>query len=132
MTYSKYVSAPKKFLPVPLKEKRREWAKIMYAKYRNPEDWDRVRFSDEVYAGYSPEGHLWIARKRRKAMRYRWDNIQHRDPPPGKQRPWVYAWAAIGYNFKKKLIFYKVPTNSNGKLNHRVYIDQILEPHVRE
>ena len=57
MTYSKYVSALKEFLSKPLKEKRREWAKIMYAKYRNQEDWDRVRFSDEVHAGYSPEGH---------------------------------------------------------------------------
>ncbi|KAK3167920.1 hypothetical protein OEA41_004366 [Lepraria neglecta] len=56
ITYSKYVSALKEFLPEPLEEKRREWAKIMYAKYRNPEDWDRVRFSDEVHAGYSPKG----------------------------------------------------------------------------
>ena len=87
ITYSKYVSALKEFLTEPLKEKRREWAKIMYAKYRNPEDWDWIRFSDEVYAGYSPEGHLWIARKRGKAMRYRWDNIQYRDPPPRKAAP---------------------------------------------
>lgn len=39
---------------------------------------------------------------------------------------------AIGWNFKSKFVFYKVPTNSNGKISHRVYIDQVLEPHVKE
>ncbi|KAL2053609.1 hypothetical protein ABVK25_006262 [Lepraria finkii] len=91
LTYSKHLSALKEHLPEPLRQKRKKWAGDMYAKYPKPEDWERVRFSDEVHAGYGPEGHLWIARKRGKAMRYRWDNIQHRGPPSGKERPRVHT-----------------------------------------
>ena len=56
----------------------------MYAKYPKPEDWENMRFSDEIHAGYSPEGHLWIALKTGTAMR---DDIQHRDPSPQKSAP---------------------------------------------
>jgi hypothetical protein len=43
----------------------------------------------------------------------------------------LHAWAAVGYNFKSKLIFYDAG-NSNGKMNHRTYRDQILEPIVKD
>ena len=68
-------------------QQREKWAGDMYAKYPKPEDWENIRFSDEVHAGYSPEGHLWIVRKRGKVMRYRRDNIQYRDPPPQRAPP---------------------------------------------
>ena len=82
---SKYLSALKEHLPERLMQKREKWVRDMYAEHPKPEDWKNIRFSDEVYAGYSPEGHLWIARKRGTAMRYRRDNIQHQDPPPAKE-----------------------------------------------
>ena len=65
-------------------------------------------------------------------MRYRYNNIQYRDIPPEKDRPRVYIWAAIGYNFKEpKLVFYKVPGNSNGAITYRIYYDDILEGPVK-
>ena len=37
----------------------------------------------------------------------------------------------MGWNFKSQLIFYEVPSNSNGKMSQRVYIDFILEPVIK-
>ena len=36
----------------------------------------------------------------RKAMRYRLNNIQHRDPPLEKLQHRVHDWAVVDYNFK--------------------------------
>ena len=55
LTYGKHFSALKERLPEPLRQKREKWAGDMYAKYPKP-DWENIRFSDEVHAGYSPEG----------------------------------------------------------------------------
>ena len=87
LTYSKYLLALKEHLRERLMQKREKWAGDMHAKYPKPKDWENIRFSDEVYAGYTPQGHLWIARKRGTAMRYRRDNIQYRNPPPLKRAP---------------------------------------------
>ena len=110
-------------------ERRVEYASVMKARYPKSEDWHRVRFSDEVHFGHGPEGQLWIIRQ--PGTRYRWDCIQHRDPPPEKTRKQMHCWAAVGFNFKSDIIFYDVPGNSNGKMTHQVYIDSILEPVVK-
>jgi hypothetical protein len=41
------------------------------------------------------------------------------------------VWAAVGYDFKSEIVFYEVPSNTNGKITLKVYRDQILEPHVK-
>lgn len=51
----------------------------MLRRHPDPEDWDRVRFSDEVHFGYGPEGQLHIIRQ--PGTRYRQDCIQHAGPP---------------------------------------------------
>ena len=84
-----------------------------------------------MHAGYGPEGQMWIIRKHDNSMRYRPDNIQQKDSPPEKNRPRVHCWTAFGHNFKSRLIFYKVPGNTNGKLTHKAYIEQILEIEVK-
>lgn len=47
-----------------------------------------------------------------------------------EKKPKLHWWAAVGYDFKSDITFYSTPGNDNGKLSHRVYIDQILEPIV--
>jgi len=37
------------------------------------------------------------------------------------------VWAAVGYNFKSKLYFYKVSMNINGKMSMQIYRDEILK-----
>jgi len=39
----------------------------------------------------------------------------------------VHVWAAVGYNFKLKLVFYTVSTNDNSKMFGQAYVDSILE-----
>ena len=43
-----------------------------------------------------------------------------------------YIWAVCGYDFKSELIFYEVPTNTNGKMSQQVYLDCILNGLVKE
>ncbi len=129
LNYHKCLACVKGWLAEPSAERRVEWATVMLSKYPKKEDWFRVRFSDEVHFGYGPEGQLHIIRQ--PGTRYRWDCIQHRDPPPEKDRKRLHCWAAVGYNFKSDIYFYEVPGNSNGKMTHKVYIDSILDPVVK-
>jgi hypothetical protein len=101
----------------------------MLERYPEPDDWKRVRFSDEVHFGYGPQHRLYIIRK--PGERYCPDCIQEHDTPREKDRKRFHCWAAVGWNFKSELTFYEVPGNSNGKMSQRAYIDQILEPVVK-
>ena len=84
LNYHKCLACVKGWLADPSMERRIDFSTIMLAKYPNSEDWYRVRFSDEIHFGYGPEGQLQIIRQ--PGMRYRWDCIQHRDPPSKKDR----------------------------------------------
>ena len=91
----------------------------MLARYPNPEDWDRVRFSDEVHFGWGPQHHLRIIRK--PGQRYCVDCIQHSDMPKSKDEKRFHCWAAMGYDFKSDLTFYEVPGNTNGNVTTGVH-----------
>ena len=41
-------------------QRRLEYDRVMLQKYPNPEDWHRVRFSDEVHFRYDPEARLRV------------------------------------------------------------------------
>lgn len=91
-----------------------------------PEDWHDVRFSDEVHWRVGPQGKLRIVRKPGK--RYCGDCIQEQlNRDDEKMFESAHTWAAVGYNFKDNLGFYKVPGNKDGKLSLKVYRDQIPE-----
>lgn len=131
LNYRKCVACKKFWVNERLKEKRRDWADYMLKKYPDPEDWKRVRFSDECHFGYGQIGKLRIIRKPKE--RYCPECIQENDPkgqPSEKDQKRFHVWAAIGWNFKSDLVFYDVPGNSNGKISLQVYHDEILEPVV--
>lgn len=97
----------------------------MLAKYPLPEDWRKVRFSDEVHFGYGPEA---VPR----VLRRPWekdcpDCVTERREPSVKQMKKVHAWGAIGYDFKSELIFYDNPSNGNGKMSQDLYLTIILK-----
>ncbi len=56
LDYNKYLACVKGWLPDRAKDRRVEWAPVMLDRYPQPEDWYRVRFSDELHFGYAPEG----------------------------------------------------------------------------
>lgn len=130
LNYHKCLACLKGWLDDQMMEKRVEYAEIMLRRYPLATQWKHIRFSDEVHFGYGPEGQLRIIRK--PGTRYRRDCIQHRDQPKQKDEHRIYAWAAVGWNFKSDLYFYKVPSNSNGKMSMDVYIKDILEGPVKE
>ena len=84
LDYNKYLACVKGWLPDRAKEQRVEWATVMFNRYSQPEDWYRVRFSDEVHFGYGLEGQLRIIRK--PGTRKRPDCIQHRPPLPKEDK----------------------------------------------
>ncbi|KAN0101622.1 MBOAT, membrane-bound O-acyltransferase family domain containing protein [Hyaloscypha variabilis] len=138
------VACRKTFLSPAAKRACVKWAKDMLAKYPEPKDWYHVRFSDEVHFAFGPQGRIYILRRHgerdcpdciqeqeKKTRKIRTSNS---NPDGGEELDLsykLYAWAAIGYNFKSKLYFYDAG-NSNGKMRHRTYRDQILEPIVKE
>ena len=113
-----------------LAAKRVEFAKLMLAKYPSPEHWKHVRFSDEVHFAFGPIGRIYVIRK--PGERYYADCIQHAQEPQPKDKDRVYAWAAVGYNFKSELHYYEIPSNTNRKMTAKYYrdiiLDQIVQP----
>ena len=85
----------------------------MLAKYPTPQYWRKVRFSDKVHFGYDSQGRVWVTRK--LGERFCPNYIQHKDLPKSKNTNRVYAWGAIGYDYKSKLYQYNTDT-SNGKI----------------
>lgn len=127
MDYHKCVACQRGWASKDLAERRLAFAEYILKKYPNPEDWQRVRFSDEVHFGLGPQGKLMIIRK--KGQRKCHNCIQEETEPREVDKKKLHAWAAVGYNFKSDLAFYEIPTNTNGKMTQNKYIE-ILEEHV--
>ena len=154
--YHKCIACTKQWLSDNIRLERRIFARdyIGYSVF----DWKKVRWSDEIHFGLGPEKKLRIIR--RPGERFCWSCIQERGPPPEKKRKKndkgkgkgkqqssegleatdsdddddeirIHAWAAVGWNFKTPLIWYTT-NNKNGKMSQKVYIESILEPHVKE
>jgi hypothetical protein len=67
----------------------------------------------------------------RKGQQYCQGCIQETREPTKANQKKLHTWAAVSFNFKSDLIFYDVPTNNNGKMTSIVYINEILEKHVK-
>ncbi|KAF1809579.1 hypothetical protein P152DRAFT_461262 [Eremomyces bilateralis CBS 781.70] len=128
LDYHKCIACRKAWVSKQLATKRVAYAKKMLAKYPTPEHWKHVRFSDEVHFGLGPQGKTLIIRKR--GQRYCSKCIQRVDDPDEEDKKKVHAWAAVGYNFKGPLVFYEIPSNTNGKMTQECYLNDILKPVV--
>ena len=61
--YRKYIACKKGWVNERTARNRKVWAEVMKERYRRPENWHRVRFSDEVHFGYGLQSKLRIIRK---------------------------------------------------------------------
>ncbi|KAI5459223.1 hypothetical protein BGZ63DRAFT_390521 [Mariannaea sp. PMI_226] len=59
-------------------------------------------------------------------------NLQQRADTSKEEEQKLYCWAAIGYDFKSPLVWYKTPTNSDGKMIQKACLKKILEPFVKK
>ena len=128
--YRKCLACTKTYVPKDLMIAQKDWAWNKRNTY-SLNDWKRVRFSDEVHFGRGPQRRLRIIRK--PGERTCQDCIQEQHDPEEKDKKQkrYHCWAAVGWNFKSELIFYEVPSNSNGKMSQKVYIDFIQESVVK-
>jgi hypothetical protein len=123
--YHKCIACQKPYLTARSIAQRREFLALRRSWTLN--QWRRVRFSDECHFGRGPRRKLHIIR--RAGERYHPDCIQRtfneKTAKYKNEKRW-HVWAAIGYNFKSKLVFYETDS-SNGKMTGRVYIDKVLQ-----
>jgi hypothetical protein len=108
---------------------RVDFSKIMLDRYPDEDDWKQVRFSDEVHFGYAQgiDTPYVLCKPGQKTCTH---CIQQDVPPDDKTQDKVHAWAAVGYDFKSPMVFYDAG-NSNGKMTHNCYVNQILDPIVK-
>ncbi|KAH0829898.1 hsp7-like protein [Fonsecaea monophora] len=122
--YYKCIACQKPFLTAKSIKERREYLAIRRHWPRSR--WRHIRFSDECHFGRGPQRKLRIIR--RPGERYHRDCIQktpnEKTAKHKNEKRW-HIWAAVGYNFKSRLIFYET-SSSNGKMTSVVYIDQVL------
>ncbi|KAK5131627.1 hypothetical protein LTR04_004904, partial [Oleoguttula sp. CCFEE 6159] len=123
------VACPRSWVSPHHGQKRFQFAQLCLSIRPSWEDWKHVRFSSAVHFGLAPEGNLKIIR--RPGERCCVDCIQGQKASYAKRLRRFHCWVMVGWNYKSILVFYKVPGNSNGKLSQKVYIEQILEPHVK-
>jgi hypothetical protein len=128
LDYHKCIACSKAWVNQKLGQKRKYWAETMLQRYPEPDDWKRVRFSDETHFSLGPQGRLMVIR--RPGERYCADCIQTNPPQKETDKEKVHAWAAVGYDFKSPLTVYNIATNTNGKMTQKDHIQQILEPIV--
>ncbi|KAF1817553.1 hypothetical protein P152DRAFT_386531, partial [Eremomyces bilateralis CBS 781.70] len=127
--YHKCVACRKTWISRDLEKKRVQWCQRMLHDYPTVPDWQRVRSSDEVHFSLGPQGKLLIIRHR--GERYCRKCIQEVGEQFDTDMRRVHGWGAAGNDFKSELVTYDVPSNSNGKMTQRVYVDAILEPHIK-
>lgn len=102
----------------------------MLKRYLNPKDCIHVHFSDEVHFDYSIGFN--IAYVIRKSNERECPSCMSQDvPPDDKTNNKAHSWAAVGCDFKSPMVFYD-DDNDNGKMTHKCYVEQILEPVVRQ
>lgn len=136
-----YIAATKEEIDKALASQRVEFIR---EKLDNPFNINlkKTRFSDKLYIGYRyKENRHYILRKRGRKQRYYKDCLRQKEQRTkinkkkkdnnnldreNKEGKIVYLQYCISYNFKSKLYQYKVPTNSNRKINSKVYIERVL------
>lgn len=106
--YRKCLARTKTYVPKDLMIARKDWAWNKRNTY-SLNDWKRVRFSDEVHFGRGPQRRLRIIRKPGERTCQDCIQEQHEPEEKDKKQKRYHCWAAVGWNFKSKLIFYEVP-----------------------
>ena len=123
--YRRCISCRKGWITATIAAKRVQFAEEMLSKYPNPEDWDRVRFSDEVHLGFGPQGRIYVTRKPGEV--YCADCVQHSQEVSRKDENKVHAWSWCSFGEKGRLRFYNTGTNSNGAITINTYLEILRE-----
>jgi DDE superfamily endonuclease len=123
-----------KLLPKSVAEAKSDWSTQQLKERPYSRHWRNVYFCDEFHFGIGTQITKRIKRKRGRKYRDNPMNV-HRKKVTSKDTkakareegsiPMIHVFVVIGYNYRK-MIPYKIPSNKNGKMTEKVYIDQIL------
>ena len=117
----KHIAAVRMTLPTSVEKERMKFAQKMLDEIGNePENWKKIRFSDEIHAEFAPEEPRWIIRK--PNTRLRSDNIQRVDQIPDKDRPRKHAWWCVKWDYKSSFYFYTISSNKTSKMTNTKYV----------
>ena len=124
----KYVACVKQYVPPDRREERCRHCKRMLEQF-DQQDFLKFWYSDEAHFGWKQRsmGRQYISRQ--PGERYEPWNIREAPAPEEVDDEKVHIWGCIGLGFQSQLVRYR-PNNKNGKMSQRVYLEQILEPHV--
>lgn len=114
------------------REKRVEYAERMLETYPHPQNWHFVWFSGELHFGFGMDGKMRLMpRVGEKYCEGCKDHPAATGWPRDVKR--IHAWAALGHDFKTKLIFYDESTSPNhsGVITMQDYCDKVLDPWVK-
>lgn len=128
--YGKYVAEVKQYTPANICTLRCSYCRKMLEEY-DQSDFLTFRYSDESHFSNKQKavGRRYISRKR--GQRYEPRNLREDPAPEEPTDEKVHCWACIGYGFKSPLVRYRAG-NQNGKMTQKVYLEEILQPHVGE
>jgi hypothetical protein len=132
MHYHKCLECTKGWVSPSTAEDRLRFAREKLYQYPNPENWIHIRFSTETHFGWGSQKQLRMIQQR-PGVKHCSDCLDDELKPKSayKNPKRFHYWAAVGYNFKSDIIFYEVPSATvNGRLSHKEYLNQILEPTV--
>ena len=113
------------------RDQRIDFATEMKAQIRG-QMYRKIRYSDETHVGPRPARQAKIPRQSGEHWRLHPRKVQEQRQPTTEEEKHenLHLWACIGWEFKSKLYRYKVPTNVNGKLTAKIYVE-ILEAMVK-
>ena len=111
--------------------KRVNWVEEALFLRSNSENWNNVRFSDEMHTDFDAQKRVYVIRKSDTDTCA--SCIQHVASKLKNERDQKrkHVWVAVNYNFKSDLMFYDVSDNSNGKMSLNVYKNKILKSIVK-
>jgi hypothetical protein len=129
LNFRHYKTCKKSWVNTSTAKHRKDWFKVMLDQYPDSDDWKDIRFSDEIHFGYATGFDTPYVLCKPGCQNCP-DCIAQDIPPNDQNSKKVHAWATVGYNFKSNIVFYDAG-NTNGKMTHKCYRDQILEPIIR-
>jgi hypothetical protein len=119
----------KRWISNAIKTQRMDVARRLILERPASEHWRDVCFTGTWHLRLQPNGKL--SRLPKSGERLCWKCVPDVNRLPEKDVWRIHCWAMVGYGFKSAIVFYEGPTMPTGDMNQKVYIEQILEPHVK-
>ena len=130
LDYYRCVFCNRYYMNAELTRERVEYCHATLAQRPLPENWEPVRFCEEVHATWGPNGESRVFRRPGERVCRDCIKVQGQEGPEKRR---VHGWAAAGLNFKTKFTMYDQLDQGNYicKMGVKTYTNNILEPIIK-